>query len=95
MRFDKDAEFDQHPCNPVFKMVDGKLTAEVSEVLKLKRTRWGRFMDKLFSMDISFGLAVIGLTIVNGVIVGHFGFTIKEAVLEGLGIGLAIPRLIK
>lgn len=94
-RFDNEPDWDAHPCNPIFKMIDGRLTVEVSEALQMKRTRWGRFKDRLFELDISFGLAVIGLIIVNFILIRHVNLNFVESFFEGLGIGFAIPRLIK
>lgn len=93
-RFEDDADFYRHPCDRVFKMKDGKLSAEVSKALKMKSTRWGRFIDKILSRDIGFGLACAGLIIANAVCVIHFKFSLKEIMVEGFGLGLAIPRLL-
>lgn len=93
-RFSNDTDWNLHGCNPVFKMVDGKLSNEVSEVLQLKPTRWGRFKDRLLSVDISWWLAASGILIMNWVFIAHFKFSFVEGIFEGFGIGLAIPRLL-
>lgn len=84
-----------HPCDPMFKMMNGTITVELSETIKMKRTRWGRFMDKIFSWDISFGLAFMGLVIVNAIVMTKLGLNFKLSLVEGLAFGFAIPRLLK
>lgn len=94
-RFDSDEDFNKHGCNPMFKMARGIITVELSEIIQLKRTRWGRFCEKFWSIDWGWGLAFMGLLIMNMVLTRHMNLTFSEAIVEGLALGFAIPRLIK
>jgi hypothetical protein len=62
---------------------------------EIKRPRWNRFLSWLFSRDISFGLAICGVIGINALLIQHLSFTITQSVIEGLCLGLAIPRLLK
>lgn len=70
------------------------ILSEVGVTFKLKRTRWGRFTDWLFSKDIGFGLAIIGALGINFMIMQHFSLPFWQAVIEGLCVGFVIPRLL-
>lgn len=87
--FKNDEDVDKHLCHPLFKM-----TAPI-EVVGLKCTRLGRFMYKIFSMDIGWGLAVMGLVIINVIVLEHLGLKPPESIIEILAFGFAIPRLLK
>lgn len=93
--FDNEEDAAKHPCNKAFRMTNGTITIEMSKFTGLKRTRWGRFIDKLLSMDIGWGLAFMGLVVVNMFLVRHMNLSTWPALIESLAIGFAIPRLIK
>jgi hypothetical protein len=76
-------------CHEPFMVVKASVNFE------MKRTRWDRFLSWLYARDISLGIAVIGLMVMNGVVLIHFNFNFTQSVIEGLGFGLAIPRLLK
>lgn len=84
-----------HPCPPEFRMINGTITVELSEAIQMKRTRWGRFLDQLFLMDIGWGLAFMGLVVMNCVLMRHINLTFTESLIESLSLGFAIPRLLK
>lgn len=69
------------------------IQAEV--IFTMNRTRWRRFLDWFFSHDLSLGLAILGIVVVNTVLVTHLHLSVKECLIEGLGLGFAIPRLLK
>lgn len=96
-RFDNEADFYSHinPCNPVFKMTNGTITVELSEAIQMKRTRWGRFVHRFWELDFGFGLAFMGLVVMNVVLMHHLNLTFGEGIIEGLAFGFAIPRLLK
>ncbi len=76
----------QHEC---------EMTHNRLELVELKRTRWGRFLDKFWSIDWSWCLAFMGLAVMNAILIPHIGLTFKESLGESLALGFAIPRLIK
>ena len=84
-----------HPCDPRFRMIDGTITVELSEAINMKCTRWGRFVDAILSVDIGFGLAFMGLVLMNCVLIRHIDLTFTESLIESLSLGFAIPRLLK
>ena len=88
-------EIPGHVCSPMFTMVEGNLTVELSLALNMKPTRWGRFCARLWSLDISWGLAFMGLVVMNCVLIRHIDLTFTEALLESFALGFAIPRLLK
>lgn len=85
----------QHKCIPGFMMKNGVISIELSQVTGLKRTRWGRFQDKLLSIDIGWCLAFMGLVVMNCVLVRHINMTLTECFIESLSLGFVIPRLLK
>lgn len=84
-----------HPCPPEFRMINGTITVELSEAIKMKRTRWGRFKDRFWELDWTWCLAFTGLVVMNAILVPHVGLTFKELIGESLALGFAIPRLLK
>ncbi len=84
-----------HPCPPEFRMINGTITVELSEAIKMKRTRWGRFKDRFFELDFGFGFAFMGLVVMNYFFTRQMNLTFIECVIEGLAWGFAIPRLLK
>ncbi len=95
MNFDNTEDASKHPCNSSFMMKDGVISIEMSKFTGLKQTRWVRFKDKLFSLDISFGLAFMGLVVMNCVLIRHINLTFTESFLESLSLGFVIPRLFR
>lgn len=93
--FDNPEDAAKHPCNHSFMMKNGVISIEMSKFTGLKRTRWGRFQDKILSMDIGWGLAFMGLVIVNMFVVLHMNLSTWPAIIESLSVGFAIPRLLK
>lgn len=94
-RFENEMQCNDHGCFHGFMMIDGKLSIELSDVLKLKRTRWRRFCDKFWSIDWSWGLAFSGVVVINMVLLPHFHLSFGETIIESFALGLALPRLIK
>lgn len=93
--FDNAQAAREHPCKQSFMMKNGVISVEMSNFTGLKRIRWGRFVDKLLSMDIAFGLAFMGLVVMNCVLIRHINLTFTESLIESLSLGFAIPRLLK
>ena len=93
--FDDAQSASEHPCKQSFMMKNGVISIEMSKFTGLKRTRWGRFVDRLLSMDIGWGLAFMGLVVMNCVLVRHIDLTFAESLIESLSLGFAIPRLLK
>src|SRR6476646_5538554 len=61
----------------------------------INKTVWGRFMDCLIDIDIPFLMGAIGLLIMNNILLLHTDLSLIEKMLEGGGLGLLIPRLLK
>ncbi len=84
-------ELANHNC-PVafkhgFKVVDG--------VLALHRTRWGRFMDWFFSLDIVYIMSFLAAATVNGLLIQYTPLTGWERLVEAVCVGIMMPRLFK
>ena len=95
-RFESDKAFSEHPCSPIFAMYpDDELSREIKKAAQFKPSRLARFIDKLLSLDISFGLAFMGLVVMNCVLIWHINLTFTESLIESLSLGFAIPRLLK
>jgi hypothetical protein len=67
----------------------------VHKSIRSKKTRSDIFAEILSSMDISWGLAFMGLVIVNTVITHYMHIPFYPRLLESIAIGFAIPRLLK
>ena len=93
--FNNEDDACKHPCSKAFRIKNGIISIEMSQVTGLKQTRWGRFKDRLFSLDISWGLAFMGLVVMNCVLIRHIDLTFTESFIESLSLGFAIPRLLK
>lgn len=77
----------QHGCIPPFNFIENTITCT-------KKSVW-RFIDRILSWDISYWLAFTGLVTMNAVLIGHIDLSYKECLLEAIGFGFAIPRLLK
>lgn len=88
-------DFLKHLCKPIFKIEKDAIELEINKIIDSKKTCWNRFVDKFWSFDITYGLAVMGFLIINFILVIHLKLTLAEAVFEGLGLGFVIPRLLK
>lgn len=93
--FDNEDDALKHPCNKAFRMKNGVISIEMSKFTGLKRTRWGRFVDRVLELDIAWGLAFMGIVVMNCVLIRHINLTPTEAIIESLSLGFAIPRLLK
>lgn len=58
-------------------------------------TRWERFCRWLLRIDVTFFLATAGGVAVNVVITRHLHFTPLESIIEGLGFGFLLGRLVR
>lgn len=65
------------------------------ELKKTKLTRWQKFCDWFWDLDISYFLSITGLLLVNSIFLHHFKFQIWESLPEAFGLGLAIDRILK
>lgn len=61
----------------------------------IKRMRKRGFKDKILSLDIGFGLAFMGLVIVNCILVRHINLSFSQSIIESFSLGFALPRLLK
>lgn len=77
----------EHGCLAPFKIMESIITCT-------KKPVW-RFIDRILSWDISYWLAFTGLVTMNAILIGHIGLSYKECLLEAIGFGFAIPRLLK
>lgn len=54
-----------------------------------------KLIDKILSLDITWGLAFMGLVVMNCVLIRHINLTFTECLIESFSLGFAIPRLLK
>ncbi len=60
------------------------------------KINWKHFIDELlYNLDISRGLAYIGIIVMNCVFIRHINISFTEGVIESLALGFALPYLIK
>lgn len=62
---------------------------------KMPRTRWVKFCDWFFSIDIGYGLAFMGAVIINVILLQHFNLSFKQGLLEAFCLGFVLIRLFK
>ena len=84
-------ELANHDC-PVafkhgFKVING--------TLELHRTRWGKFTDWFFSLDIVYILCFLAAATTNGLLVQYTPLTGWERIVEGFCVGIMMPRIFK
>ncbi len=70
-----------------FKVVDGALA--------LHRTRWGRFVDWFFSLDIVYIMSLLAAGTLNGLLIQYTPLTGWERLIEGVCLGIVLSRILK
>ena len=58
-------------------------------------SRWERFCNWFWDLDIVFFLATGGGLLVNGIFTHHFQYSPMESILQGLGFGFLLGRLVR
>ncbi len=58
-------------------------------------TRWERFCDRFWTWDITYFLAFSGVLAINIVFTEHFNYSLKECLVQGLGLGFFVGRILK
>lgn len=58
-------------------------------------TRWARFCNWFWDLDHTFFLATCGGLAINAVFTHHFKYTPLESIIQGLGVGFLLGRIVR
>lgn len=64
-------------------------------IVFMNKTRWGRFVDWFFDLDVVYILSFIAASTVNGLLVQYTPLGPWERLIEAVCVGVMMPRLFK